>query len=143
MKKNTSPYSVKRNVYMAIADNMHATGVMHNIFFCEFKKYCDWQKVNEVPGSLIVSCNELQDNTYQIDVVFRVSFSDPENRVELDVFRERDIILKYDSGGGKTKVAGTKMYPLRIAISEPEGFDGYEIKLTGIQNRPESFIQAG
>ncbi len=141
MNKNNQPYSVDHNVHLALDEEFSATGVMRNQFLCEFKKSCNWHPVPEVPGTLNVTCTQLDEKPlYQIEASFRVSFESIENSCELDFYRGNTVLLKYDSAGGKTKVAGTKMHPLTVVISEPEGFDGYEIKLSGIQDRPESFI---
>jgi hypothetical protein len=141
MNKNNQPYSVDRNVHLALDEEFNTTGTMHNQFFCDFKKSCNWHPVPEVPGTLSVTCTQLEGNKlHRVEASFRVSFASLENSNELDFYRGNAVLLKYDSAGGKTKVAGTKMHPLTVVISEPEGFDGYEIKLSGTQDRPESFI---
>lgn len=141
MKRNTSPYSVARDVQMELASEFRCTGAMHNRFFCEFAKYGSWHAVPEVPGSLSVSCVQVeQKQLYQVDASFRVSFAELDNRNELDYYKNGNVILMYKSAGGQQKVCGSKAHPLSVTISEPEGFDGYEIKLTGTQTHPETFI---
>jgi hypothetical protein len=48
--------------------------------------------------------------------------------------------MQYTTAGGQQRIAGSKMYPLLIMINEPEGFDGYEITVSGTQTDPECFI---
>lgn len=142
MEKNNQPFSQPCNARLAIADQLNSLVTVHNRCLFNFKTNCGFMEVPEVPGTLQVSCIQrvASPMVYDVQASMRVAFSSLDNSTELDVFRGQQVILLYTSGGKAQKIAGTKSHPLEVSISEPEGFDGYEITLTGSQNNPESYI---
>jgi len=143
MNTNEKVYSEPHGVKLAFTDDFKAFGTIRGRFFGTFYKNGNWYSIPETPGTLKPSV--MQDSAsktplYAVSHKFRVSFASIENRNELDIFRGRGLVMQYTSAGGQQRIAGSKMYPLLITINEPEGFDGYEITVSGTQTDPECFI---
>lgn len=142
MNKNTSPYSMPSGVQLAYADDFSVFVIIKGQFYGSFKGNKGWHPVPEVPGTLSPG-NEsdgAKNPIYTVNIQFRVSFSEIGNRNELEKFIGRGLVCRYVSAGGQHKLVGSKQHPLSLSLSEPPGFDGYEITLKGSDTQPESFI---
>jgi hypothetical protein len=143
MEKNTNAYTQQHGVSLAFAKDFKSFAIVAGRFFGSFFNYKNWEAIAEVPGTLVVSV--IPDNTggntvYNVSAKFRVSYSGLSNKSLLEKYTKDGVILKYTSGGRQERIAGTKENFLTLTISEPEGFDGYECTLVGMQNCPQSFV---
>lgn len=142
MEKNNKPTGMQYGVSLALVDEISSFVRIHNLTIVEFKKNGGWIAIPEVPGTLSVTCTE-SDNSgslFTITGKFRVAFDTQINQQQLDDLRPYKMILRYNTGGGKEKISGTKAYPVSLRFSTIEGFDGYECTVSGTQSYPESFI---
>jgi hypothetical protein len=143
MNTNEKVYSEPHGVKLAFADDFNSFVTIHGKFYGIFKKNCNWYSIPETPGTLkpsVIQDSASKTPLYAVSHKFRVSFASIENRNELNIFRGCRLIMQYTTAGGQQRIAGSKMYPLFIMINEPEGFDGYEITVSGTQTDPECFI---
>ena len=143
MEKNAQPFSEPHGVKFAFADDFNSFTIVGGKFYGTFKKNCTWHDVPEVPGTLKPSTNQSDASKtplFVVSHVFRVSFASLNNRNELNRYLRRGIIMRYTSAGGQERISGQKATPLLISISEPEGYDGFQITVTGTQTDPECFI---
>ena len=142
MEKNKHPFSDDRGVFLAFASEFSIFSIIGRIFYGSLKPGKQWNRIEEVPGTLRVSVipNDSSNTLYDVEASFRVAYSTVSNSLELERFTKTGIILRYTSGGGKERIAGTKENFLRMTISEPEGFDGYECHLKGKQKVPQCFV---
>ena len=141
MEKNNQPYSQPSNLRLAFSTDFASFVVVQNKFYGNFKMNKDWRSVDIVPGTLKASCLGRAESSelFDINVSFRVSYASANNQLEMENWAKYKVIVLYTSASGLEKIAGTKEYPLKMVISNPDGFDGFECSLTGIQTTAECF----
>jgi len=144
MEKNNKPTGEQYGVSLAVVDELKAFTTIHQTAIVSFKNNGGWEALEEVPGTLVVISTPSDgiNKIYSISATFRIAFSTIVNQATLDRLSKQGLILRYNTGGGKIKIAGTKSCPLRFKFSTVEGFDGYECTLTGTQTQPESFMNS-
>lgn len=142
MEKNTYATGQQCGVQLIPSDLVEAFGVIDGKLLISMAKFGEWIKIDEVPGTLSVVCTSdgLNPVSYTISGKFRISFDSLSNQKTIEQLSRYPVLLKYRTGGWKTKIAGTKEFPLRLTYSTIENFDGYECTLSGIQPQPECFI---
>jgi hypothetical protein len=130
---------------IASPDSFSLFAIVKNLCVYQFNKFGKWTDLSDVPGTLTLSCDENKENgltTYDISGEFRVKNATAKNSTLLALIGERKAIIKYKSGTGEIRIAGTKKYPLTFTVSEPSDFEGYVCRFTGKQNTPLAFINA-
>jgi hypothetical protein len=142
MESNKKPYGQQYGVSMTYSEELDSFTTIHQKCILSFKKNGGWMEISEVPGTLNVTCtsSDTQPKVYTVSGTFRVAYASEANQQLLDEYSKRGCILMYHTGGGNTKVAGTKANPLTLKYDTVDGFDGYEVTISGTQTTPESFI---
>lgn len=143
MEKNAQPFSEPYGVKFAFTEDLSSFVMILGKVYTNFKPDRNWHSIPEVPGTLkptTTPSDASKNPVYSISHRFRVSFASIDNRNELEQYVGRPIIMSYTSAGGKQRLSGSKQYPLYISVAEPEGFDGFEITVTGVQTFSECFI---
>lgn len=142
METTNRPISVKCNVSAAPPECFSLFAIVKQICVFRFAKFGKWISLSDTPGTLTIACNERNENkksVYEIAGEFRVKNATPKNTTYLQLLANGAVIM-YKSGNGKMRIAGTKQYPLKFTLSEPNDFEGYVCSFTGITSTPIAFV---
>lgn len=140
MEKYGKPFSEPCNLNLAFAKNISSFGVAGGTCIITFDSFGGWIPVQTSPSTLKPTVTYNENGTYNISIVFRVPTASKANLEFIQRFANNKVIAKYTSSSKNTPVAGTKESPLTFTFTKPDGFDGYECTLKGVQTMQETYL---
>jgi hypothetical protein len=142
MKKNDQLYTEAHGLQLAYASDFSSFVAIRGRFYGNLKPGSQWIEMPSIPGTLMNGSTS-DGNTppmYTLNIKFRVSYDELENQQEIEAWAAAPVIARFTNGSGQGVIYGSKMYPLRLRYTKPEGFEGFECEIKGLSDTAQTYV---